>query len=329
VVRGASGDPEFALPYWDYYKNPNLPEIFADPMLGDGEANPLYWADRKRNIVEGLTFKAFEDDVTVFPWGPGTTYEDLVERNPHGRVHDQIGGSMGRVPTAPADPIFFLHHCNIDRLWSAWVAAGGKRSMPPRDSRWWKETFAYNLDRSWSVSVEQMEDTLNLGYAYSDLSLPMPPRGASLPLRPPVVAIGAANAAGPMALDSNSITVEIPLDSRVAASRFIDVVLDGVTLSELGQRGGFSYNVYANLPATRTPIAHEASFEIGELGSFEISMPRMNGMAMPPGSARTLRFAAAAPGPSLLLSFVAYGSPAGASRGAELLRIGRIRVVPR
>jgi tyrosinase-like protein len=37
----------------------------------------------------------------------------------HNRVHVWVGGSM--IPmTSPDDPVFFLHHCNIDRIWAQW-----------------------------------------------------------------------------------------------------------------------------------------------------------------------------------------------------------------
>ena len=190
--------------------------------------------------------------------------------------------------------------------------------MPPKDDLWWKQTFAYDLDRSWSVSVTQMSDTENLGYTYSDLSLPAPPPGAALPLRPAVVATGSENAAGPISLNLNPITIEIPLDARLASSRSVDVVLEGVMLTALGLQGGYDFSVYANLPTTRTPVTQDGKFEIGELGSFQLSMPRMNGM--------TQRFTVKEPGRSLLLSFVAFGSPAGVPRTAELIRIARITV---
>jgi tyrosinase len=32
----------------------------------------------------------------------------------HNGVHVWVGGTMGAVPTAPADPIFWMHHANID-----------------------------------------------------------------------------------------------------------------------------------------------------------------------------------------------------------------------
>lgn len=37
----------------------------------------------------------------------------------HNRVHLWVSGSM-YFSTSPNDPIFFLHHCNIDRLWQMW-----------------------------------------------------------------------------------------------------------------------------------------------------------------------------------------------------------------
>jgi tyrosinase len=330
VLREASGNPLFALPYWDYYKDPNLPKIFTDETLGGGAPNPLYWPNRVRTTVEGLNFKAFADSVTVFPYGPGETFEDLISRNPHNRVHSQIGGSMGKVRLAPADPIFWVHHCNIDRYWSAWIAAGGNRNMPPQhDELFWKQRFAYNLDDSWTLDVLQMNDTRDLGYKYEDVSLPHAPPGASLPALPAVVARGSENAAGPISLGLRPVTVEVPLDARLAGAKSVDVVLDGVQATELGAQGGYDFSLFANLPAVRVPVAQAASFEIGEFGSFDLSMPRMNGMNVSPSGGRTLRFAAASPGASLFLSFVAYGGPAGANRDAALVRIARISVIPR
>ncbi|MBW4491681.1 MAG: tyrosinase family protein [Oscillatoria princeps RMCB-10] len=37
----------------------------------------------------------------------------------HNRVHVWVGGSMLPM-TSPNDPVFFLHHCNVDRLWAEW-----------------------------------------------------------------------------------------------------------------------------------------------------------------------------------------------------------------
>ena len=43
----------------------------------------------------------------------------------HNMVHVWVGGGMSFIPTAPADPIFWMHHCNIDRLWATWQTGHG------------------------------------------------------------------------------------------------------------------------------------------------------------------------------------------------------------
>jgi tyrosinase len=36
--------------------------------------------------------------------------------------------------TSPNDPVFYLNHCNVDRIWAAWQAGTGDRTYLPRDS---------------------------------------------------------------------------------------------------------------------------------------------------------------------------------------------------
>ncbi len=326
-LRLAAGDPELSLPYWDYYKNPNLPAIFTDPTLPDGSANPLYWADRRNSLVTGLSYASFANSVVTFPYGPGTTFEDLVESNPHNRVHNQVGGSMGEVPTAPADPIFYLHHCNIDRYWSCWLAAGGGRHMPPRGDLWWKQGFAYNLARTWYFDVRAMNDSRNLGYTYGDLRFPVMPMGATLPARPRIAATGSTDTAGPYDLALEPITIAVPLSDALGRAARVRVVLEGVALTAAGRRGGFDVGVYADLPERPAPLAEESRFAIGEFGTFEITMPKMGAMpnATPAGASLRMRATRAATA-ELLISFVPFGAPSGVGRTTPLARIERLRV---
>ena len=48
----------------------------------------------------------------------------------HNRVHVWVGGDMGP-GTSPNDPVFFLHHCNVDRLWALWQHAHPASSYLP------------------------------------------------------------------------------------------------------------------------------------------------------------------------------------------------------
>lgn len=51
----------------------------------------------------------------------------------HNRVHGWIGGDMGR-GHSPNDPIFFLHHCNVDRIWAFWQSRAGVANYQPADT---------------------------------------------------------------------------------------------------------------------------------------------------------------------------------------------------
>lgn len=48
----------------------------------------------------------------------------------HNRVHVWVGGDMAPA-TSPNDPVFYLNHCNVDRLWEAWHARHGRLYQPP------------------------------------------------------------------------------------------------------------------------------------------------------------------------------------------------------
>jgi tyrosinase len=96
---------------------------------------------------------------------PGSSTE--LEFNPHNSVHNAIGGSMAMVPLASRDPVFFLHHANVDRLWSAWNRRGNANSPDPL----WR-TFAFNRNfinadgSPWNVGVGELGSTPALGYRY-------------------------------------------------------------------------------------------------------------------------------------------------------------------
>ena len=68
-------------------------------------------ADGLRNRLEG--------------WAPRPTMPHL-----HNRVHVWTGGDMGPA-TSPNDPVFFLNHCNVDRIWAGWQARPGPRPYVP------------------------------------------------------------------------------------------------------------------------------------------------------------------------------------------------------
>jgi hypothetical protein len=143
ICRRMACDDCFALPYWDY-NNPaqrQLPPMFRDT------SSDLYVAQRDPNMNSGAgSLPAWAVDYSAgLSQINFTSASSSFEGLPHNQVHVLVGGPgacangwMGCVPTAAQDPIFFLHHCNMDRLWNLWLAQGGR--IDPIFDNVWKNT---------------------------------------------------------------------------------------------------------------------------------------------------------------------------------------------
>lgn len=120
VLRWASSDDTLNLPYWDY-TNPTYASLPAQFRTLNGV---LYTDKRNSKINHGSAItKTNVDD--ALKQGVFTDVEGSVEWGVHGTIHCAVGGGcpvamMGDVPVAGNDPIFYLHHANIDRLWACW-----------------------------------------------------------------------------------------------------------------------------------------------------------------------------------------------------------------
>ena len=49
----------------------------------------------------------------------------------HNGLHGWVGGQMSTLASSPFDPMFYLHHCNIDRLWAMWQMDGHATDYGP------------------------------------------------------------------------------------------------------------------------------------------------------------------------------------------------------
>jgi tyrosinase len=178
-LRAVSGDTRLVLPYWDYYTNPALPAEFTNPNGG----NPLYIQRVNNNVRQALTMAPFSSTLINFPRNSANAFEPVFEDMPHNPVHDLIGNWMADMQS-PTDPIFWLHHANVDRLWVAWVNAGAGRRMPALNSAYWSGAHTYTssltLPRSSTYSTRS-----TLAYGYQNESFPI--RLPLAQLKPPNV----------------------------------------------------------------------------------------------------------------------------------------------
>jgi tyrosinase len=142
-------DPSVALPYWRF--DEPAPNLFTrdfmgvtDPSTGRvlfSATNPLqFWAtDGVIGIVRRPRFNTQTQRATALQ-GPVITEPETFllgltatsppihryrrfrryEGNPHGTAHVSFTGSISQIATAAKDPLFFLLHANVDRLWAKW-----------------------------------------------------------------------------------------------------------------------------------------------------------------------------------------------------------------
>jgi len=164
-LRIVSGNNNLTLPYWNYYRNPRIPAEFTDPATG----NPLYVTRVNTNVYNALSLAPFGSNVWNFERERANAFEPLIESRPHNGIHNIIGGSMGSMES-PTDPIFYLHHANIDRLWYAWSLPDGK-GIPGDSSSYWEGSFTYAPDLI--LPRAQCYHPSRLGFTYSDLRTPI------------------------------------------------------------------------------------------------------------------------------------------------------------
>lgn len=151
-----SVDPSVALPYWDWTvdRTPGASLWAADFLGGTGRGRdgqvmdgPFAFASGRwavnvridgrrylrRSLGSGgvqLPTRAEVNSVLAMspydaaPWNSASDgFRNHLEGwrgvNLHNRVHVWVGGQMGS-GVSPNDPVFWLHHAFIDRLWADW-----------------------------------------------------------------------------------------------------------------------------------------------------------------------------------------------------------------
>ena len=202
TVRELGGPADWALPYWNYSSGGanarKLPRAFLGRDTG-GRPNPL-WSPRRPQfdqnpdyqVPAGITntgpalavrfFAGRSDGGSPGFGGPQTDFmhyggqlnlpSGALESQPHNLIHDALGGLMGNPDTAALDPIFWLHHCNIDRLWQVWLNRQGGRANP--DVARWLTGTRFRLHdqngRPYDFTSSQMTDTRRVlhGFVYDD-----------------------------------------------------------------------------------------------------------------------------------------------------------------
>ena len=139
-------DARVALPYWRF--DQPAPQLFTRDFMGIPNANDRvqftpghpfqqWTTEGQTGIIRRQRFPVstrppgLKTESQTLAFGNGVfdafgepfvgTAAGGIELNPHGGAHTSFGfGWIISPPSAPRDPMFFLLHCNVDRLWAKW-----------------------------------------------------------------------------------------------------------------------------------------------------------------------------------------------------------------
>ncbi len=313
AVIEAGGPEDWAVPYWNYdrpFPANTIPPAFREAQLPDGTANPLRLTPPRRaaGVMNGaqippqvtsaaaaLARTAYSSPPTPSFGGQriGPVHFDggfgAIESTPHNVMHPTIGGQnggqgicggalMSDPDCAALDPIFWLHHANIDRLWNVWITQPGRAN--PTDPGWLGQEFSFydeNGDEQLMTPQEVLDSANQLGYVYDDMPsfrLPeVPPQEPAdrAPARPPQLA-AASDEPVELAGSATSVSLAVPSSSRklvAPPSEGGGRLLVRVEDIEAAQDPKIAYSVYLNLPAGADD-AEKLAHHIGNVSFFGI-----------------------------------------------------------
>lgn len=254
IIRRLTHNEDWAFPFWDWTTTPTIPAVFSSPTTPDGKTNWLYNADQgwKRTwpatkpmppeivgpdvlttILSSTSYEEFgtsksprQNSLDPSWVSRGGGVQGVLESRPHNLVHNNIGGWM---PTAssPRDPIFFMHHANIDRIWTVWNLRNANSSDPMWTDMVFSDNF-WNADgSSWSPKVFDLTEPEQLGYGYgltgfAIASAAAPPRVLELRNRLSAILAGAASPTGQAGAP---VTVSMENDKAATATRPLEISL--------------------------------------------------------------------------------------------------------
>lgn len=152
--------PDVCVPYWDW----TCPEEQIFPSWLAGVLPTVHTPTRTINVVRspgsGGTL------ASIAAGTPGalaqTNYAQFSSpiNGIHGSVHIWVGGTMSDAAVSPADPIFWLHHANLDRLWWVWYnSPQGNHQNPPL-------VGADAVMDPWTYTETDTRNITTLGYSY-------------------------------------------------------------------------------------------------------------------------------------------------------------------
>jgi tyrosinase len=303
-VAKLGGPADWALPYWNYSEdlsvNPNarsLPPDFVGKTRPDGSQNYLSSTRGTSLNLTDARVSTAALKIKAFPGGAGGGAPGFggakagpshfggggdngsLEMVPHNVLHVAIGGFMGDPDTAALDPIFWLHHCNIDRLWEVWRNQGPGSGW--RDSGWLAQKFDFHdaAGNAISIACSATLDTTTIMHGYTYDSVPaatamVSPSSSSgvgdLDTTQVAELVGANSET--LTLDADPVTTTVTLAPDQTTMSFTDSAKSKPNNVFLGVENITAAGMPGDIHVFITPAASGADpVDVGVVGTFGIA----------------------------------------------------------
>jgi tyrosinase len=131
-------NPSIVMPYWDWGLDSQAPsnsQVIRDfgglgmpgtgcisaPFDGWGRSEPAQpCIKRDSGPISDSRWTTLEAMSPIFADSRFESFSRRIEQAGHAGVHVAIGGDMRDTNVSPFDPLFFLHHANVDRFFWIW-----------------------------------------------------------------------------------------------------------------------------------------------------------------------------------------------------------------
>ncbi len=235
---------------WNQLMGSFVPRVKGRTLTAAKPDLPTPGAVKLPIVEQGLLPKKYVDVGTtgfsspLTPNHSGYADDAIIEGIPHNMVHNDIGGNM---PTmlSPIDPIFYLHHCNIDRLWDVWATVN---KDTPNEASFKDEEFLFFVDAKGQPVVEtKTSHYIAIGAFDYDYQ----PGSGTVALvlaegEATVTSPRSASGSAPFGMDTAG-TLAIPLvdaGERLAAAPAYDVMLVTFLPPAHGAASGVRFNIF-------------------------------------------------------------------------------------
>ena len=262
-IQRVSGNPNLGIPYWNWPSGAESASMWNDDLLG-GNGNTQGIVTRgpfrqgqwqvvdssgnasgplRRQLGQGTTRNLPTSAeleqllrTTPFDSSPWNMRSEPSFRNRlegwssnsgpayHNLGHVWVGGSMLPM-TSPNDPVFFMHHCMVDKLWHEWQLRSPNQSYLPASGGPFGQNQNDPMSNTPAATIGSRPvdvlDSAAIGIEYDQLLPGTPsPTPTPEPLR-----------GTPLTIDTGSITAQISRPGehdlyRIIIPRFAEYVIE-------------------------------------------------------------------------------------------------------